>query len=100
MSERWEAEFAERNEARNAVTFLECNLDHFERILYQVRNDKYVLREETEVCIGTPFGVLKLKPILMAGTGRNLRDSHGAPLPFSSAPGKTYPRTRSVPMEM
>jgi hypothetical protein len=34
--------------------FIDCDLDHLERIYDQVGNDEYVLGEETEVCLGAP----------------------------------------------
>lgn len=60
LSERREVELAESNEAWDIVTFINCNLNDFEGILEHVGNDKYVLREKTEVRAGTPFGVPKL----------------------------------------
>ena len=67
LGEWGEAELAERDEMWrcHVIIFIDCDLDHFERIYDQVGNDKYVLREETEVGIGAPFEVWKLDTMVL-----------------------------------
>ena len=53
-------EHGERHEARLVVA-VDHNLDQFEGIFDQVGNHEGVLGEETEICVGSPFGGPKLK---------------------------------------
>ena len=56
-----EVEYAERDEARNVVVaFVDDDSHDLEVVLEEIWNDKCILREETEVGVGAPFGRAQL----------------------------------------
>ena len=57
LSERGEVEYTERDETRNVVVaFVDDDSHDLEVVLEEIGNDDCILREETEVGVGAPFG--------------------------------------------
>ena len=61
FGERGEVEYAERDEARVIVVFVDDDSHDLEVVLEEIGNDDCILREETEVGVGTPFGGAQLE---------------------------------------
>ena len=61
LGEWGEVEYTERDEARNVViAFVDDDPHDLNVILEEVGNDECILREETEVGVGAPFGGAQL----------------------------------------